>query len=107
MLQHRLGHLLGRRERSRAFVHHAARRFDAGQPDAASLVMLAKAEVADTVVGTVNEAMTLMGGIAYAENSAMQRLLRDARAAHVMAPTTDLLRIWVGRTALGEPLLAE
>ena len=107
VLQHRLGDLVGRRERTRALVHHAARRFDAGQPDAASLVMLAKAEVADTVVGTVNEAMTLMGGIAYAENSAMQRLLRDARAAHVMAPTTDLLRIWVGRTALGEPLLAE
>lgn len=107
IVQHRLGMLIGSLERVRALTHHAARQFDQGAPDAATLVMLAKAEVAEAVVDIANEAMTLMGGIAYAEDGAPSRLLRDARAAHVMAPTTDLLRTWVGRSALGEPLIAE
>lgn len=107
MVQHRLGALIGKLECARALTLHAARQFDSGEADAANLVMLTKAEVAEAVVGIVNEAMTLMGGIAYAEDGRMSRLLRDARAAHVMAPTTDLLRIWVGRAALGEPLIAE
>ncbi len=54
-----------------------------------------------------NEAMTLCGGVAYRENSLLQRALRDARAAHVMSPTTDILRNWAGRSLLGLPLLGE
>ncbi len=69
--------------------------------------MAAKAEVAECVVQVVNEVMTLMGGIAYREGGRMSRLLRDARAAHVMAPTTDLLRLWTGRAFLDQPLLAD
>jgi hypothetical protein len=34
-------------------------------------------------------------------------LLRDARAVHVMAPTTDTLRTWIGRTLLDQPLLGD
>jgi hypothetical protein len=33
------------------------------------------------------------------------RLLRDAQAAHVMSPTTHLLRTWLGRSMLGLPML--
>lgn len=53
----------------------------------------------------VNDAMTLVGGAGYRENGRLARMLRDARAAHVMAPTTDILRTWVGRQLLDEPLL--
>lgn len=107
VLQHRLGSLWGILERTRRFVYFAASSFDAGEPDALTAVMAAKADVADCVVGVVNEAMTLMGGIGYRDGSKLHRLLRDARAAHLMSPTTDLLRIWVGRTLLGQPLLGE
>jgi alkylation response protein AidB-like acyl-CoA dehydrogenase len=51
--------------------------------------------------------MTLMGGITYRNSSKLHRSLRDARAAHLMAPTTDMLRVWIGRTLLGQPLLAD
>jgi hypothetical protein len=37
----------------------------------------------------------------------MHQRLRDVRAAHIMSPTTDLLRIWTGRVLLDRPLLAE
>jgi alkylation response protein AidB-like acyl-CoA dehydrogenase len=49
--------------------------------------------------------MTLCGGVAYRENSRVSQMLRDARASHVMAPTTDLLKLWLGRSLLGMPLL--
>jgi len=35
----------------------------------------------------------------------MERHLRDARASHVMSPTTDILRTWTGRALLDVPLL--
>jgi isovaleryl-CoA dehydrogenase len=56
-------------------------------------------------VYVTNEAMTIGGGIAYRENSRLARLLRDARAGHVMAPTTDLLKTWLGRALLNLPLV--
>lgn len=105
VVQHRLGVLWGMLERTRRLVYHAAISFDAGDPDALPAVFTAKAEVADCAVQMVNEVMSLSGGIAYREGSKLHRMLRDARAAHVMAPTTDLLRVWTGRTLLGQPIL--
>lgn len=107
LLQHRFGSMWGAVESVRRLIYHAAAAGDAGADDALPAILSAKAEVADCVVTVVNEAMTLAGGIAYRENSLLARLLRDARAAHVMAPTTDLLRVWTGRALLGLPLLGE
>jgi alkylation response protein AidB-like acyl-CoA dehydrogenase len=56
-------------------------------------------------VRAANEAMTLTGGMGYRENGKLARLLRDARASHVMAPTTDSLKTWVGRALLNLPLV--
>lgn len=107
VLQHRLAVLWGSLERTRRLVYHAAQSFDAGEPDALISVMAAKAEVADNVVTMVNEAMTFTGGIGYRRGSKLHRMLRDARAAHLMSPTTDILRVWIGRALLGQPLLAD
>lgn len=107
VLQHRLAALWAIVERTRQLTYHAARSFDAGEPDALIAVMSAKAEVADCVVQLVNESMTLNGGIGYRKDSKLHRLLRDARACHLMSPTTDILRVWIGRALLGQPLLAD
>jgi alkylation response protein AidB-like acyl-CoA dehydrogenase len=107
ILQHRLGTLWAVVERSRQLIYHAARLGDSNDPQAVLALLTAKAEIAETVVNVVNEVMTLMGGIAYRENGKLGRHLRDARAAHVMAPTTDILRTWTGRALLGLPLLGE
>ena len=105
LLQHRVGQLWTGVEKSRLLLHHAARLGDLGSPDALTAVLASKADIAHTAVNTANEALTLCGGIAYRENSALTRHLRDARAAPVMAPTTDLLTLWTGRSALGLPLI--
>ena len=70
-------------------------------------IMSAKAEVANCCVDVVNEVMTLSGGLGYQNNSYLGMLLRDARASHVMSPTTDLLYTWVGRVLLDQPILSD
>jgi alkylation response protein AidB-like acyl-CoA dehydrogenase len=107
VVQHRVGELFGLLERTRSFANTAAERADRGDPNAFAAVLTSKAEVADCAVRMVNECMTLLGGEGYGEDGRMHRHLRDVRAAHVMSPTTDLLRIWTGRTILDRPLLAE
>ena len=107
ILQHRLGTLWGELARTRCLVEYAADAGDSGDPDGLPALLSAKAEVAECAVHVVNEVMTLVGGIAYRENATLGRLLRDARAAHVMAPTTDILRTWVGRTLLDQPMLGD
>ena len=107
VLQHRLGTLWGMLERTRRLIYHAAASFDSGDPDSLTAVMAAKVEVADCVVAVVNEAMTLSGGIGYRKGARLHQLLRDARAAHLMSPTTDILRVWIGRALLDQPLLSD
>lgn len=105
ILQHRVGQLWSRLEAARQLTYAAAYAGDSGDPGAMPAILSSKAEVSDVAVDVVNEVMTLCGGVAYRENSVLTRLLRDVRASHVMAPPTDLLRLWTGRALLGQPLL--
>jgi alkylation response protein AidB-like acyl-CoA dehydrogenase len=105
VIQHRLGTLWGNVERTRRLAYHAARSGDAGSDEALALLLSAKAEVAECAVTVVNEALTLCGGKGYRAGGTLERCLRDVRAAHVMSPTTDLLRTWTGRALLGLPIL--
>jgi alkylation response protein AidB-like acyl-CoA dehydrogenase len=107
LLQHRLGMLWAKIERTRRLIYYAAQAGDEGEANALLALLSAKAEVAHCAVEVVNEAMTLSGGMAYREHSRYDVLLRDARAAHVMSPTTDLLYTWLGRALLEQPLLGE
>jgi isovaleryl-CoA dehydrogenase len=105
VLAHRLGDLFVRVQSTRELVASAAEAADAGDPDALLAVFASKAAAADTAVYVANEAMTLCGGMGYRENGRLGRILRDARAGHVMAPTTDLLKTWIGRGLLNLPLI--
>ncbi len=105
LLQHRLAEMWTAVQKTRGLVYNACRMGDLGDPQALPYVLSCKADAGDTAVRVTNAAMTLCGGTAYRENSTLARLLRDARASHVMAPTTDLLKQWTGRALLGMPLL--
>lgn len=107
VVQHRLGTLWAEVECARQLIYSAAAKGDAKDSDALLSLLSAKAEISDCVVSVVNDVMTLMGGIAYAKIAKIARHLRDARASHVMAPTTDLLRTWTGRALLDVPLLGD
>lgn len=107
VIQHKMGKLWTRVESCRRLIYYAAEQGDLGQEEALPAILSAKAEVADCVTQVVNEGMTLCGGIAYRDSGIFSRLLRDARAADVMSPTTDLLNIWLGRALLSQPILGE
>jgi alkylation response protein AidB-like acyl-CoA dehydrogenase len=106
-LQVKLAQVWGRVAAARALAYSASRAYDNQEESALPALFSSKAEVADAAVYATNEALTLCGGIAYGANSVLSRLLRDARAAHVMSPTTQLLRTWTGRLLLEQPLLGD
>jgi isovaleryl-CoA dehydrogenase len=105
VLAHRLGELFLIVEQTRQLAYAAAARADAGDAGALTAVFAAKAAAGEAAVQVANEAMTLCGGRGYMRNGKLARLLRDARASHVMSPTTDILKMWIGRASLNLPLL--
>jgi alkylation response protein AidB-like acyl-CoA dehydrogenase len=48
--------------------------------------------------------MTLGGGWAFGRRGGLERLFRDAQAAAVMAPSSDVLKDFIGKACLGLPL---
>lgn len=92
-------------EKTRGLLYEAALRGDRGDPEALPFILACKADAAKTAVDVTNDAMTICGGMAYRENSAVSQMLRDARAGHIMAPTTEMLNNWTGKALLGLPLL--
>lgn len=105
LLQDRLAQMWTMVEKTRLLVQTAARLGDLGDEAALLRLLACKSDAGETAVTVTNEAMTMGGGIAYRENSQLARLLRDARASHVMSPTTHILRLWQGRALLGLPLV--
>jgi isovaleryl-CoA dehydrogenase len=104
-IQSQIAEMWSRVERTRLWLYQAAQMGDLGHPNAVQMLLGSKLEASETAVWVANEAMTVCGGIAYRENSDLSRYLRDARASHVMSPTSALLRLWIGRSVLGQPLL--
>ena len=105
IISHRIGELWLQLEAARRLVHGAAAAGDARADDALAAIFASKAAASEAAVTIANEAMTLCGGSAYRDNSRLARVLRDARASHVMAPTTDMLKSWLGRVLLNLPIL--
>jgi alkylation response protein AidB-like acyl-CoA dehydrogenase len=74
------------------------------QPDATLRVLESKAAAAETANEVLDLAMRVCGGAAYRKDVGVERYFRDARAAGVMAPTTDVLYDFIGKAVCGMPL---
>lgn len=99
----RLGEAEIRLAQARALLERVADQLDAGAPDQVDLLAL-KAAAAEASIAITDELMRACGGAAYSRHLPLERLFRDARAAAVMAPTTEVLRDLLGRTRVGMPL---
>ncbi len=80
---------------------------DAGREDAQLRVLEVKAAAGEAASRVTDEGMRVCGGAAFRKELGVERRFRDARAARVMAPTTDALWDFVGRALCGLPLLEE
>jgi alkylation response protein AidB-like acyl-CoA dehydrogenase len=75
-----------------------------GRDDATLRVLEVKAVAAEAASEVADGALQLCGDAAFRKELGIERLFRDALGARVMAPTTEALHDFVGRTCLGLPL---
>jgi alkylation response protein AidB-like acyl-CoA dehydrogenase len=99
--------LRGQVDQTRAFVEDTLNALESGRADAMLRVLQVKAVASEAALQVTDLAMKLCGGAAFRKELGIERRFRDARAARVMAPTTDALLDFVGRATLGLPLLED
>jgi alkylation response protein AidB-like acyl-CoA dehydrogenase len=89
----------------RSLLEDTLSALESGRGDAMLRVLEIKAAAAEAAIAVTDLAMKLCGGAAFRKDVGIERRFRDARAARVMAPTTDALLDFVGRAIGGLPLL--
>ncbi len=89
---------------ARAYLAETLRRAGSGDPEAMLDILGIKAKAAEAALAVTSRAMTLGGGSAYGKRGGLERVFRDAQAAAVMAPATDVLKEFLGKACLGIPL---
>ena len=72
--------------------------------DATLRVLECKAAAGEAAAEVTDLAMRVCGGAAFRKEVGIERVFRDARAALVMAPTTDVLYDFIGKAVCGLPL---
>jgi alkylation response protein AidB-like acyl-CoA dehydrogenase len=75
-----------------------------GRADATLRVLESKAAAGEAATEVTDLAMRVCGGAAFRKDIGIERIFRDARAALVMAPTTDVLYDFIGKAVCGLPL---
>lgn len=79
---------------------------ESGREDAVLRVLESKAAAGETATTVLDTAMRVCGGAAFRKEVGVERSFRDARAAGVMAPTTDALYDFIGKAVTGMDLFA-
>ncbi|MDX8380106.1 MAG: acyl-CoA dehydrogenase family protein [Gallionella sp.] len=77
-----------------------------GREDAMLRVMQVKAAAAEAALAVTDTAMRVCGGAAFRKEVGVERNFRDARAASVMAPTSDVLFDFIGKAICGMPVFS-
>jgi alkylation response protein AidB-like acyl-CoA dehydrogenase len=101
----RLAQAAIRHAESRSFLHAVAGQVADGAPGALTGVLAVKAAAADMAEAVTDLCLRVGGGAAYSRHGSLERHFRDARAAALMAPTTDLLHDFLGKALCGQELL--
>ena len=91
-----------RHAQARAYLYEVANDIETGAESAQIGVLALKAAASEMAVEVSELCMRVGGGAAYARRGPIERHFRDARAASVMAPTTDLLHDFLGNVLCGK-----
>ncbi|PYV09111.1 MAG: hypothetical protein DMG07_23990 [Acidobacteria bacterium] len=89
---------------ARAYLAQTLGEVEAGSPGAMLAVLGVKAVAGEAALEVTDGAMRACGGAAFGRQLSVERNFRDARAAAVMAPTTDVLHDFIGKAVAGLPL---
>lgn len=87
------------------FALEAARSAVNGEEDALAKILASRINAAEGAIECARIAMRVGGGKAYNKAGSIERLLRDSYAGQIMAPSVDVLNLWLGRALTGQELL--
>jgi len=100
----RLAQAAIRHAESRALLYEVARQVADGASEAQAGVLALKAATGEMATRVTDLCLRVGGGAAYSKAGPLERHFRDARAASVMAPTTDVLHDFLGKALCGQEL---
>jgi alkylation response protein AidB-like acyl-CoA dehydrogenase len=84
-------------EASRQLALHAARRWEAGDPEAAVLSSMSKLTAVDMLTRVTDKALQAHGGIGFWASSPIERVYRDARAQRFEEGTNEIQKTIIAR----------
>jgi alkylation response protein AidB-like acyl-CoA dehydrogenase len=90
-----------RTDMARTLLEDTAAALAAGREDTMLRVLECKAAAGESADEVTALAMRVCGGAAFRKEAGIERCFRDARAASVMAPTTDVLYDFIGKAVCG------
>jgi alkylation response protein AidB-like acyl-CoA dehydrogenase len=91
-------------DRTRAHLVSVIDAVEKPGPQTTLLVLESKAVGADASIRVTDLGMLACGGAAFSKHLSLERNFRDARAAYVMGPTSDVLQEFIGRALCGMEL---
>lgn len=103
-LRARLAQMKIAADTTQAFLFDVCRRMETNDPSAMLGVLESKAAAGEMALQVTDLAMRVGGGAAFSKHLTVERNFRDARAAAVMAPTSDVLHDFIGKAILDMPL---
>lgn len=101
-IQVHIGNIYKNAAATKAITLEAARAGANGEADALAKILAARIVASEAAIECGRLAMRVGGGKAYNKALPTERLLRDAYAGQIMAPSADVLAIWLGKALTGQ-----
>lgn len=101
-IQVHIGNIYKHAATARAITLEAARAGAYGEADALAKILTARIVASEAAIECGRLAMRVGGGKAYNKSLPTERLLRDAYAGQIMAPSADVLAVWLGKALTGQ-----
>jgi alkylation response protein AidB-like acyl-CoA dehydrogenase len=103
-LRARLARMRISTDAARAHLVSVIRAVESPSDSTMLMVLESKAFAGETALQVTDTGMKACGGAAFGKRLSLERNFRDARAASVMAPTSDVLYDFIGKALCGMPL---
>ena len=91
-------------DQTKALIGDTLAAMGVNRADTMLRVLESKAAAGEAATQVTDLAMRVCGGAAFRKDVGVERIFRDARAALIMAPTTDVLYDFIGKAVCGLPL---
>lgn len=101
-VQVHIGNIYKQASAAKAMTLEAARAGAHGEADALAKILAARIFTSEAAIECGRLAMRVGGGKAYNKVLPVERLVRDAYAGQIMAPSADVLSVWLGKALTGQ-----